>query len=105
MAWLILVVSGVLEAVWAIALNKSEGFSRLVPSAVFGIALLLSMIGLATAVRHLPLGASYAVWVGIGAVLTAAYAMLTGEEATSLIKAVLILGIIGCVVGLKVVGH
>ena len=105
MASLILVVSGVLEAVWAIALNKSEGFSRIVPSGVFVIALMLSMIGLATAMRHLPLGASYSVWVGIGAALTAAYAMLTREEAASLIKVVLILGIIGCVVGLKVISH
>lgn len=105
MAWLILVVSGVLEAVWAIALKNSDGFSRIVPSAVFVVALVLSMIGLATAMRHLPLGTSYAVWVGIGALLTVAYAMASGAESASLIKVVLILGIIGCVVGLKVVTH
>jgi quaternary ammonium compound-resistance protein SugE len=103
MAWLILVLSGVLEAVWAVALNKSEGFSRIIPSAVFVVALALSMIGLATAMRYLPLGTSYAVWVGIGALLTVAYAMVTGEEAASVVKVVLILGIIACVVGLKLV--
>jgi quaternary ammonium compound-resistance protein SugE len=103
MAWLILVVSGALESVWAIALDKSDGFSRLVPSVVFVAALALSMFGLAVALRQLPLGTSYAVWVGIGAMLTVAYAMLSGEESASLIKVLLILGIVGCVIGLKVV--
>ena len=103
MAWLVLVVSGVLEAVWATALGKSEGFTRLVPSLVFGVALALSMVGLAVAMRSLPVGTSYAVWVGIGAVLTIAYAMLTGAESASLAKVVLMTGIVGCVIGLKVI--
>ena len=103
MAWLVLVVSGVLEAVWATALGKSDGFSRLVPSLVFGVALALSMVGLAVAMRSLPVGTSYAVWVGIGAVLTIAYAMLTGGESASLVKVVLMTGIVGCVIGLKVI--
>jgi quaternary ammonium compound-resistance protein SugE len=103
MAWLVLVVSGVLEAVWATALGKSDGFTRLVPSLVFGVALALSMVGLAVAMRSLPVGTSYAVWVGIGAVLTIAYAMLTGGESASLVKVVLMTGIVGCVIGLKVI--
>ncbi|MFN3006197.1 DMT family transporter [Mycolicibacterium wolinskyi] len=105
MAWLILVVSGVLEAVWATALSKTEGFTRLGPSVVFGVALILSMIGLAIAMRSLPPGTSYAVWVGIGAVLTVTYAMLTGGESASVIKVLLMLGVVGCIVGLKVVSH
>lgn len=105
MAWLILVLSGVLEAVWATALGKSEGFTRLVPSVVFGVALVFSMAGLALAMRELPTGTSYAVWVGIGATLTVAYAMITGAETASVIKVLLMLGIVGCVVGLKLVGH
>jgi quaternary ammonium compound-resistance protein SugE len=105
MAWLILVVSGVLEAVWATALSKSEGFTRLVPSVVFGVALVLSMAGLAIAMRDLPVGTSYAVWVGIGAVLTVVYAMLTGAESASLIKVLLMLGVVGCMIGLKLVSH
>jgi len=103
MAWLILVVSGVLEAVWATALSKSDGLSRLVPSVVFGIALILSMIGLAIAMRTLPPGTSYAVWVGIGAVLTVVYAMASGAETASVLKVVFIAGIVGCIVGLKLV--
>ena len=103
MAWLVLVVSGVLEAVWATALSKSDGFTRLVPSLLFGVALALSMVGLAVAMRSLPVGTSYTVWVGIGAVLTVAYAMLTGAESASLAKVVLMTGIVGCVIGLKVI--
>ncbi len=105
MAWLILAVSGVLEAVWATALSKSDGFTRLVPSVVFVVALVLSMAGLAIAMRSLPVGTSYAVWVGIGAVLTVVYAMLTGAESASLVKVLLMLGVVVCIVGLKLVSH
>ena len=104
MAWLVLIASGVLEAVWATALNKSDGFSRLGPSLVFLVAVALSMTGLAIAMRTLPVGTSYAVWVGVGAILTVGYAMLIGDEPASLIKLVLIGGIVACVAGLKVVG-
>jgi quaternary ammonium compound-resistance protein SugE len=102
MAWIILVLSGVLEAVWATALGKSAGFTRLAPSIVFAVALLFSMAGLAYAMRTLPIGTSYAIWVGIGAALTVGYAMVTGTEAASVVKILLIVGIVGCVVGLKV---
>ena len=61
MAWLILLVSGVLEAVWATALGRSEGFTRLVPSLIFIVTLVFSMAGLAIAMRTLPVGTSYAV--------------------------------------------
>lgn len=101
MAWIVLVLSGVLEAVWATALGKAAGFSRLLPSIVFGVAIVLSMGGLAFAMGTLPVGTSYAVWVGIGAVLTVAYAMATGDESASPLKIVFLLGIIGCVIGLK----
>ena len=101
MAWFVLVLSGVLEAVWALALGRSEGFSRPVPSAVFVVGLLLSMGGLAYAMRTLPVGTSYAVWVGIGATLTVAVGMATGDESFSVVKVLLIAGLVGCVVGLK----
>ena len=102
MPWIVLVVSGAFEAVWAIALGRSEGFSKLTPSIVFFAALAVSMGGLAWAMRTLPVGTAYAVWVGIGASLTVAYSMSTGEESFSFLKVGLILGIVGCVVGLKV---
>jgi quaternary ammonium compound-resistance protein SugE len=103
MAWIVLIVSGVLEAVWATALGKSEGFTKLWPTVVFGAGLLLSMGGLAVAMRSIPIGTAYAVWVGIGAALTVLYAMIFGGEPASLIKVLLILGLIGCVIGLKLV--
>ena len=101
MPWLVLILSGVLEAVWATALSRSEGFTRLGPSVLFGVSLALSMGGLAYALRSLPVGTSYAVWVGIGASLTVAWAMLTGAEEASLARLLLVGGIIGCVIGLK----
>lgn len=103
MAWLVLVVSGVFEAVWATALGKSDGFTKPLPTVIFGLALIVSMGGLAYAMRTLPTGTSYAIWVGIGASLTVIYAMVTGDESASLLKVLLISGIIGCVIGLKLV--
>ncbi|MER5770001.1 DMT family transporter [Streptomyces sp. NPDC001985] len=103
MAWFILVVSGVLEAVWATALSASKNFKRPIPTVVFGVALAASMTGLAFAMKSLPTGTAYAVWVGIGAVLTAVWAMVTGQERASTGRVVLLLGLIGCVVGLKAV--
>ncbi|MGN7133207.1 DMT family transporter [Rhodococcoides corynebacterioides] len=101
MAWIVLLVSGVLEAVWATALGRSAGFTRLTPTVIFGVALILSMIGLAVAMRSIPTGTAYAVWVGIGASLTVAYAMATGAESASLLRIALIVGLVGCVIGLK----
>lgn len=107
MSWIILIVSGVLEAVWATALGKSESFTRLWPTVIFGVGLALSMGGLALAMRTIPIGTAYAVWVGIGAALTVLYAMIFGGEPASLLKILLILGLVGCVIGLKLVdgGH
>ena len=103
MAWLVLILSGVLEAVWAVALGKSEGFSRLVPTLVFLVGLVLSMGGLAYALRTLPIGTGYAVWVGVGASLTVLYGMASGAESVSPLKVLLLMGLIGCVIGLKLV--
>ncbi|WP_277210280.1 DMT family transporter [Isoptericola croceus] len=105
MSWTILVISGALEAVWATALGRSEGFSRPGPSVVFAVSLLASMAGLAYALRDLPVGTAYAVWVGIGASLTAGYAMITGAEPMTVVRIALILGIVGCVAGLKLTAH
>lgn len=104
MYWIVLIISGILEAVWATALGRSEGFTKLWPSVVFGVALVVSMGGLAFAMRGIPIGTAYAVWVGIGAALTVAWAMVMGTEPVSLIKVLLIVGLVGCVVGLKLVG-
>lgn len=103
MAWIILVLSGTMEAVWATALSKSDGFTHPVPTIVFLLAMIASMAGLAYATKTLPIGTAYAVWVGIGAACTVVYAMATGAESVSIAKIVLIATLIGCVVGLKLV--
>ncbi|MGH8877944.1 MAG: DMT family transporter, partial [Stackebrandtia sp.] len=92
MAWFVLIVSGVLEAVWATALGKSAGLSKLWPTVVFGVALIASMAGLAYALRELPVGTGYAVWVGIGAALTVGYGMVFDGDAVSAAKLLLITG-------------
>lgn len=103
MAWIILVLSGTMEAVWATALSKSDGFTHPVPTIVFLLAMIVSMAGLAYATKTLPIGTAYAVWVGIGAACTVVYAMATGAESASIAKIVLIAVLIGCVIGLKLV--
>lgn len=103
LAWIVLIVSGAFEAVWATALGKSEGFTKLWPTVTFAVACVISMAGLAWALREIPTGTGYAVWVAIGASLTVIYAMITGTEAVSLIKILLLLGLVGCVIGLKLV--
>ncbi|MGX6448795.1 quaternary ammonium compound efflux SMR transporter SugE [Patulibacter sp. S7RM1-6] len=83
MAWFLVVLAGGLEVVWALALKRSDGFSRLPESAVFVVAAVASFALLARALRDLPAGTGYAVWTGIGAVGTALLGIvLLGESAT-----------------------
>lgn len=102
MAWLVLVISGLLETAWAIALDRSAGFSRLVPSVVFVVTLLLSMAGLSYALRDIPVGTGYAVWVGIGAVGTALVGMLALGESASVPRILCLLLVVAGVIGLKI---
>ena len=102
MAWLILVVSGMLETVWAIALERTQGFTKLVPSIVFVVALALSMSGLCYALRELPVSTGYAVWVGIGAVGAAVVGMIWLGESASLVRIGCLLLVVAGIVGLKV---
>ena len=101
MAWIILVISGILEAVWATALGRSDGLSQRGPTAVFVVALLLSMAGLAQAMRTIPTGTAYAVCVGIGASLTVVYAMVTGTEPITVWRSIFLALIIAGIIGLK----
>lgn len=103
MAWLVLLVSGVLETVWVAALSRSAGFSRLVPSVVFVVALVLSMAGLAYALREVPVGTGYAVWVGIGAVGAVLYGMAVLGEPVTVVRLLCVTAVVAGVVGLKFV--
>jgi quaternary ammonium compound-resistance protein SugE len=102
MAWVVLVISGLFESVWAIALSRSGGFTRPVPTVVFALGLLLSMGGLGYALRTIPVGTGYAVWVGIGAASTALAGMVLLDEPVSLLRMLALLLVIAGVVGLKV---
>jgi len=104
MAWVVLVVSGLLEAGWALSLKESHGFTRLWPTVGFVVMLAASMAGLAFALRSLPVGSAYSVWVGIGAVTTAVLAMTFLGEPATLVKVVSILLIVAGVVGLNLSG-
>lgn len=100
-AWVYVVVAGLFEMVWAIGLKYSEGFSRPAPSVVTVFAMLASMWLLAQAIRVLPAGTSYAVWVGIGAVGTAMLGIiLLGESRQPLRLASIALVVVG-IVGLR----
>ncbi len=103
MAWFILISSGVLEAVWATALGKSDGLTKLVPSIIFLVTMIISLLGLAYAMKTLPTGTSYAIWTAVGATLAVVYGMATGAESISTIKVLLLIGLVGCIAGLQVV--
>ena len=101
MAWVILIISGMLEAGWALSLKASEGFSRLWPSVTFVVLLALSMGGLAISLRTLPVGVAYAVWTGVGASLTAFVAVALFDEPMSVLKIVSLVLIVAGIVGLN----
>lgn len=102
MAWVYLIVAGLFEAVWAVGLKYTNGFSRLWPSVVVAVAMVGSMILLALAVRTIPLATAYAIWVSLGIAATAlAQATLLKQPLAPL--QVLFLGmLLVAVVGLKV---
>lgn len=106
MSWIILILSGALEAVWAAALHrtfKAKGRRRTLPALLFLVSVMASTGGLAIAMQSIPTGTAYAVWVGVGVVLTSAYAIITKVERATASRLVLLGGIAACVVGLKVV--
>lgn len=104
MAWIVLLISGMLEAVWAIALGRSDGFRRIQPTVVFVVALILSMSGLGYALRSIPIGTGYAVWVGVGASLTALFGMIFLGESASVIRVASLLLVMVGIIGLKLAG-
>ncbi|HTU13707.1 MAG TPA: SMR family transporter [Solirubrobacterales bacterium] len=93
MAWLLLVVAGLIEVAWALALKETHGFTRLTPTLIFLPLYLLSAALLGIALRSLPVGTGYAVWVGIGAVGAALVGILFLSESADL-QRVLPIGLI-----------
>lgn len=101
MAWLLLFVAGLLEVVWAVGLKFTEGFTRLVPSVITLAAMVVSMAMLGLALKTLPVGTAYGVWVGIGAVGTALFGALLFGEPLGAIKVASIGLIVAGIAGLK----
>ena len=105
MSWIILVIAGLLEVVWAVGLKYTHGFSRLTPSVITVMATIVSMALLAWAMKSLPVGTAYAVWTGIGAVGAAITGIvLLGESANPMRLASLALIVLG-IIGLKLSTH
>ena len=95
MAWIYLIIAGLLEIVWAFAMKQSQGFSRLTPTIVTLVAMIGSFALLSLSMRSLPLGTAYAIWTGIGAVgafLAGVVFLGEGASAMRLLAAALILG-------------
>ena len=105
MSWIILVIAGLLEVVWAVGLKYTHGFSRLTPIVITVTAMIVSMALLAWAMKSLPVGTAYAVWTGIGAVGAAITGIvLLGESANPMRLASLALIVLG-IIGLKLSTH
>ncbi|MBP4067597.1 quaternary ammonium compound efflux SMR transporter SugE [Aeromonas sp. MaB10011B] len=104
MSWLLLLLAGLFEVAWAIGLKYTDGFSRPLPTLLTLIAMAVSVLLLAMAVKQLPLGTAYAVWTGIGAVGTVLMGIWLFNEPATLARVLCLLLIIGGILGLKVIG-
>lgn len=101
MAWILLIVAGLLEVGWAIGLKYTEGFTRPVPSILTGLAIVASMLLLGTAAKTLPIGTAYAVWVGIGALGAAVLGVVLFQEAISPLRILFLSMLLVSIIGLK----
>ena len=103
MAWFILIIAGLFETVWAVALKYSDGLTRLWPSVITAIAMIISLYLLALSLKSLPLGTAYTIWTGIGALGTVIYGILVFGESKDLLKLLFVMMILGGIVGLRAV--
>ncbi len=102
MAWFYLIIAGLFETAWAVALKYSEGFTRLWPSVVTVVAMAISIYLLAISLKTLPLGTAYTVWTGIGAIGTVIYGIMVFGESKDLLRILFVIMIVGGIVGLKI---
>lgn len=105
MSWFILVIAGLLEVVWAIGLKYTHGFTRITPSIITVVAMLISVVLLSWAMKNLPVGTAYAVWTGIGAVGAAIAGIVLLGESASLARIVSLCLIVAGIIGLKISAH
>lgn len=104
MAWLKLVIAGLLEVAWAVGLKYTQGFTRPVPSVLTIIAIVASMLLLANAAKTIPIGTAYAVWVGIGALGAAVLGVVLFREPLSAARVVCLVTLVASIIGLKLAG-
>lgn len=102
MAWIYLLIAGIFEIVWALGLKYSDGFSRLGPSAITILGMIISFYLLAVAVKSLPIGTAYAIWTGIGAVGTVLWGIFFLGESVSVTRIIFLLLIVTGILGLKI---
>lgn len=101
MYWTVLVLAGLFEIAWAVGLKYTEGFSRLLPSVLTVVAMVISIVLLAVATKKLPLGTAYAVWTGIGAVGAVTLGILLFGESAQPLRLLCVALIVAGIVGLK----
>ncbi len=102
MQWIMLLLAGIFEVVWAIAMKYSNGFSVLIPSIITAVTYILSAVFLALALKNLPIGIAYVMWVGFGIIGTAILGVLLFHEKLTLLQILSIILIIIGVIGLKI---
>lgn len=100
-SWIYLIIAGICEILWAVPLKFSEGFTKLVPSVITVVFLILSMIFLEQAIKGIPLGTAYACWTAIGAVGTVIVGMVFLNESTSIVRIFFLFLVIAGIIGLK----
>ncbi|MBN1208410.1 MAG: quaternary ammonium compound efflux SMR transporter SugE [Myxococcaceae bacterium] len=105
MAWVLLIIAGLLEVCWAIGLKYTEGFTRPVPSLLTGLAIVASMVLLSIAARSLPIGTAYAVWVGIGALGAAVLGALLFHEPVTAPRVLFLALLLTSIIGLKLTSN
>lgn len=102
MAWIYLLIAGLFEIVWAVMMKYSEGFTKLVPSAITIVGMIISFYFLSLATKVLPLGTAYTIWTGIGAVGAVILGIVLFQEPKSALRLLFVLLIVSGIVGLKV---
>ncbi|MBY0541278.1 MAG: quaternary ammonium compound efflux SMR transporter SugE [Aliarcobacter sp.] len=100
--WVILIIAGLFEIFWAIGLKYTDGFSKLIPSVLTILSMLISVWLLSISLKTLPLGTAYAVWVGIGTVGTVIAGIILFNDSVNLLRIISILFIILGIIGLKI---
>lgn len=105
MSWLVLIIAGLLEVVWAVGLKYTQGFTRLTPSVITVSAMIISIAMLSWAMKTLPVGTAYAIWTGIGAVGASITGIILLGESASPARIISLVLIVAGIIGLKLSTH